>query len=114
MANKATDNNFTYVTKADVKVRSGPGTGYSQTGSVDKGYPVYSDEMPKKGADGLPWLKTTVGYICSNYLELTHDKTPSMPPTPSTPAELAAMIAEVEGMIIRLTTLRAMLERYGK
>ena len=82
MANKATDHKFTYATTRAVKVRKGPGIGNEQTGSVEARVEVYADEMPKPGTDGRPWLLTTIGYICSDYLELKYDHTTDPRPVP--------------------------------
>ena len=116
MSVKATDYKFTWLVLRDARAHEEPNL-TSKYGVVAAGQFVYSNESPVEKADRYLWMHTTVGWIRGDLLKLEYHiaPTPTTPlPTPSTPAELVTMIAEVDSMIVRLTMLRAMLERYGK
>lgn len=52
----------------DLKVRSGPGLGYAQVGSLKKGTSVTVYEQ--KIADGMVWGKINSGWICMSYVTI--------------------------------------------
>ena len=52
----------------DLKVRSGPGLGYAQVGSLKKGTAVTVYEQ--KVADGMIWGKVNNGWICMSYVTI--------------------------------------------
>lgn len=64
-----------------LRIRSGPGTGYTQVGSLAVG--TYVEITQRKTTGGMEWGKISNGWICLTYVQL--DEKTSDPTTP--PAE---------------------------
>ena len=86
--NKAPEGNYVQaVTTGNVRMRSGPGTGYGSLGTVPSGSDIYVFES----VDG--WAKAsyngTTGYISEKYVEYPNGKPEVQPsPTPGTEQQL--------------------------
>lgn len=68
-----------------LRVRSGPGTGYAQVGSIAAG--TYVEITEKKTGTGMEWGKIHNGWISLSYVLLEEPNRPSQPTTPSDPSD---------------------------
>jgi len=96
--NKVPEGNYVQaVTTGNVKMRTGPGTGYGSLGTVPKGSDIYVFES----VDG--WAKAsyngTVGYISEKYVDYPNGKPVQPTPTPEQETDTTPAPPEKEGVI---------------
>lgn len=71
------------VTGTNVNVRTGPGTGYSKAGTVNKGEQIYVTETAD--GNGYTWGKFTGGWIALKYTDYETASQPAPAPEQTTP-----------------------------
>lgn len=68
--NNTTNNNLSgVITATELRIRSGPGTGYDVVGSYNYGDAVVI--LERQTANDIEWGKTNLGWISMNYVKLT-------------------------------------------